>query len=172
MLDNLKSIAQSRDALVMTDFTGLSTASVAKLRNRLSGIAASYCVVKNRILKIAVKEIANVDIEAASPGPTAIAFGDDPVSLAKVLKEFASENEAFKIKAGIVFRRLLNKAEIIELAKIPPKPVLIAQLIGLLKGPMTSLVYVLKSQLSSLVFALAAVRDQKKQAEEKKPEGA
>jgi large subunit ribosomal protein L10 len=165
IVQNLKSLAESQAAMVMTDYTGLSAAAIAQLRSRLKEVSASYVVVKDRLLRLAVKEVTGVDVDPVNQGPTGVAYGADPVSLAKVLKTFSIENEAFKVKAGLLKNRLLNKVEIGELAKIPPKAVLIAQLLGILNRPISDLVYVLKANLVGLVMVLARVKEQKEQSE-------
>src|SRR5574341_2639700 len=159
MVQNLKSLAESKTVLVMTDYTGLSSEALTQLRNRLREASASYIVVKDRLLRLAVKEVSGVDIDSVNTGPTGVAFGEDPVSLAKVLKAFSAENEAFKVKAGLLKNRLLDKAQIGELAKIPPKAVLIAQLLGIMNRPITDLVYVLKANLVGVVLVLGRIRD-------------
>jgi large subunit ribosomal protein L10 len=163
IVENLKSLANSQAALIMTDYTGLSSETINKLRSRLKEVSASYVVVKDRLLRLALKEVTGVDIDPVNPGPTGVAYGADPVSLAKVIKTFSTENEIFKIKAGLLKNRLLNKTQIGELANIPPKAVLIAQLLGIMKRPITDLVYVLKANLTGLVMVLSRIRDQKEQ---------
>lgn len=165
IIENLKSIAESQAVLIMTDYTGLSSEAMSKLRNRLREISASYVVVKDRLLSLAVKEVTGVDIDLVNLGPTGVAYGADPVSLAKVLKTFSAENEIFKVKAGLLKNRLLNKTQVGELANIPPKVVLITQLLGILNRPITDLVYVLKANLVGLVLVLAGIRDQKEQGQ-------
>lgn len=161
IVQNLKGIAQSQAIIIMTDYTGLPSEALEKLRRDLKQAAGSYLVVKDRLLRLAIKEIRGVDIEPVNRGPTGIAYGDDPVSVAKAVKVFSSENEAFKIKAGILKGVLLDKARLIELAKVPSRQVLIAQLVGLLKRPVSDFVYVLNAPLAKLVMALAQIRDKK-----------
>ena len=121
-----------------------------------------------KILKLAVKQAVDVEVDSDNLMTTGIAYGDDPVRLAKIIKDFSSLNEALKIKSGLLKNRILDKGAIIEMAKIPSRQVLLAQLVGILKRPMSDLVYVLKSQLSGLAIVLAGIRDQKQTAEEKK----
>ncbi|MBI1883252.1 MAG: 50S ribosomal protein L10 [Chlamydiae bacterium] len=168
MVENVKNLAKNHSAWVMTDYTGLTAGALAQLRNRLKGVSASYVVVKNRLLEVALKDSMGVDVSSMSAGPTGVALSDDPVSLAKVLKAFAGEFEAFKVKGGLLKDRLLSKSEIAELAKIPSREALIAKMMGILKGPTTRLVWVLKGQLSSLAIVLAKIRDQKQQQMEEK----
>lgn len=168
IIDSIKSVAQSKSMVILTDYTGVGAIALGKLRARLKEVSGSYFVVKNRLFKIAAKEVLGADLDSVVSGSTGMAFSDDPVSLAKLLKEFSSQNEAFKLKVGFLKNRVLDKAQLFELAKIPPKPVLIAQMLGILKRPMSDLVYVLKSQISGLVIALEAIKGQKQQAEQKK----
>lgn len=164
MAQKLKTIAQSQPAIIMTDFTGLSCAAIAGLRSRLKEISASYVVVKDRLLSRVVKEANGIDIDKLSQGPTGLAFGADPVSVARILREFSSTNENLKIKGGLLKDRTMDKNQILELAKIPPAPVLIAQIIGMLKQPMAGLVYVLQANISGLVTVLSRIKEQKEEA--------
>jgi len=165
MMQNLKAVTQSNSVIVMTDFTGISAIALGNLRNRLREVSGTYFVVKGSILNRAMSEASGVDISSANLGPTGIAFGVDPVSVAKVLKAFAGENEAFKIKSGIMNNRLIDAKQIAEMAKIPAKPVLIGQFVGTLKKPLVDLVYVLKANLSGLTNVLARIKEAKEKAE-------
>ncbi len=168
IVDNLKSVSKDKPVIVLTDYTGVSAIALGKLRARLKEVSGSYLVVKNRLFRFAAKEVLGEESVTKVSGSTGVAYSDDPVSLAKVLKDFSSENEAFKLKMGFLKNRVLDKAQILELSKIPSKPVLIAQLLGILKRPMSDLVYVLKSQISGLAIALEAIKEQKQKAEQNK----
>lgn len=168
MMQNLKGIAESQAVIIMTDYTGLTSEAVGKLRRNLKQASATYLVVKDRLLRVALKETTGLDIESVNQGPTGIAYGPDPVSVAKALKAFSAENENFKIKAGVLKDTLLDKAKINELAKVPSRQVLIAQLIGLLKRPLSDLVYVLNAPVVKLAIAIAQIKDQKEKVEDKK----
>lgn len=164
MMENLKSVSKNKSVIVMTDYTGISAIALGNLRSRLKEVSGTYFVVKDSILNKAFKEASGVDISSVNLGPTGIAFGEDPVSVAKVLKTFAGENEAFKIKMGVMNNRLIDAKQIAELAKIPAKPVLIGQVVGTLKKPLVDLVYVLKANLSGLTNVLARIKESKEKA--------
>ncbi|MBI1870060.1 MAG: 50S ribosomal protein L10 [Chlamydiae bacterium] len=168
MIDHIKGVSQSSGVVVMTDFTGLSAAAVGQLRGRLKEVSGSYLVVKNRLLKRAMKEISGVDLSSVAKGPTGIVVGEDPIALAKILKGFGAEFEIFKVKGGLLKDQLLSSKQVAQLATVPSREVLLSQLMGILKKPATSLVYVLKSQLTALVVLLGKIKDQKEQTEEKK----
>ena len=161
MVEHIKGVSQSSGVVVMTDFTGLSAAAVGQLRVRLKEVSGSYLVVKNRLFRRAMKEAAGVEISSIAKGPTGIVLGEDPISLAKILKSFGAEFEIFKVKGGLLKDKLLTSKQVVQLATIPSRQVLLSQFLGILKRPTTSLVYVLKSQLTALVILLEKIRDQK-----------
>ena len=121
-------------ATVLTEYRGLSVTSMKELRRAL-GEKTKYSVVKNTLTKIAAKD-AGVDL---SPdllvGPSAVAFiKGDPIDAAKSLRDFAKENPFLVIKGGIYEGRLVTTAEIMQLADLESREVLLAKLAGAMKG--------------------------------------
>ena len=121
-------------ATVLTEYRGLSVTSMKELRRAL-GDKTKYSVVKNTLTKIAAKE-AGVDL---SPdllvGPSAVAFiNGDPIDAAKSLRDFAKENPFLVIKGGIYEGKAVTKEEIMQLANLESREVLLAKLAGAMKG--------------------------------------
>ena len=121
-------------ATVLTEYRGLSVTSMKQLRRAL-GETTKYSVVKNTLTKIAAKD-AGVDL---SPdllvGPSAVAFiKGDPIDAAKSLRDFAKENPFLVIKGGIYEGKAVTKEEIMQLANLESREVLLAKLAGAMKG--------------------------------------
>jgi len=121
-------------ATVLTEYRGLSVTSMKELRRAL-GEKTKYSVVKNTLTKIAAKD-AGVDL---SPdllvGPSAVAFiKGDPIDAAKSLRDFAKENPFLVIKGGIYEGKAVTKEEIMQLANLESREVLLAKLGSAMKG--------------------------------------
>ena len=121
-------------ATVLTEYRGLSVTSMKQLRRAL-GATTKYSVVKNTLTKIAAKN-AGVDL---SPdllvGPSAVAFiKGDPIDAAKGLRDFAKENPFLVIKGGIYEGKAVTKEELMQLANLESREVLLAKLAGAMKG--------------------------------------
>ena len=121
-------------ATVLTVYRGLSVTSMKELRRAL-GTTTKYSVVKNTLTKIAAKD-AGVEIaDDLLVGPSAVAFiKGDPIDAAKSLRDFAKENPFLVIKGGIYEGKAVTKEEIMQLANLESREVLLAKLAGAMKG--------------------------------------
>ncbi len=154
-------LAESQN-LFLTDFAGLTVEEITKLRGELRKDGSTYAVVKNTLFKIAAGEDLAKQLEEFLAGPTGIVFaGTDPVAPAKAIKQFADDSKKLGIKAAYVDGKFVDKKQVEALAALPPKPELIAKLVGSLASPLRGLVTVLSGNQSGLVRVLNAIREQK-----------
>ncbi|MCX6438401.1 MAG: 50S ribosomal protein L10 [Actinobacteria bacterium] len=125
---------RTANATVLTEYRGLSVTSMKQLRRAL-GSTTKYSVVKNTLTKIAAKD-AGVDLSPdLLQGPSAVAFiKGDPINAAKSLRDFAKENPFLIIKGGIYEGKAITTAELMELANLESREVLLAKLAGAMKG--------------------------------------
>jgi large subunit ribosomal protein L10 len=125
---------RTANATVLTEYRGLTVTSMKELRRAL-GATTKYSVVKNTLTKIAAKD-AGVDLSAdLLAGPSALAFvKGDPIDAAKALKNFAKENPLLIIKGGIYEGKAITPAELMKLADLESREVLLAKLAGAMKG--------------------------------------
>jgi len=125
---------RTANATVLTEYRGLSVTSMKELRRAL-GSNTKYSVVKNTLTKIAAKD-AGVDIDPSLlAGPSALAFiKGDPIDAAKSLKNFSKENPFLVIKGGIFEGKSVTVAEIMKLADLESREVLLSKLAGAMKG--------------------------------------
>jgi large subunit ribosomal protein L10 len=125
---------RSANATVLTEYRGLSVGLMKQLRRSL-GMKNKYSVVKNTLTKLAAKE-AGVDLDPALlVGPSAVAFiKGDPIDAAKALRDFSKENPLLVIKGGIFEGKAVTTAEIMQLANLESREVLLAKIAGAMKG--------------------------------------
>ena len=127
---------RSASATVLTEYRGLSVTSMKELR-RLLGTDTKYSVVKNTLTKIAAKA-AGVDLsDDLLVGPSAVAFiKGDPIDAAKSLKNFQKDHPLLVIKGGVFEGKAISTAEIMKLADLESREVLLSKLAGAMKGTM------------------------------------
>jgi large subunit ribosomal protein L10 len=163
---------QSSSGAVLTEYRGLTVAQIGELREAL-GAHAKFSVVKNTLTKIAATE-AGVTTELTDllTGPSAIAFVQgDAVEAAKGLRDFSRANPLLVIKGGVLDGKPLTPAEIVKLADLESREVLLSKLAGAMKAKMAGAAATfaaLPSQMARLLDAL----EQKKAAEGSAPAGA
>ena len=128
---------RTANATVLTEYRGLSVGLMKQLRRSL-GTKNKYSVVKNTLTKLAAKE-AGVDLDPALlAGPSAVAFiKGDPIDAAKALRDFAKENPLLVIKGGIFDGKAVTTAEIMQLANLESREVLLAKIAGAMKASMS-----------------------------------
>jgi len=149
---------------VVTHYRGLSVADMSELRSSLRAADVSLRVVKNTLARRAAEGTGFKLAEDLFAGPVAIAYGNDPVGLARVLSDFAKGNEALKILGGVLDGKRLEKAGVSALASLPSREVLLARMLGSMQSPLSGFVRTLHEVPTSFVRVLAAVRDQKQAA--------
>jgi large subunit ribosomal protein L10 len=148
---------------VLTEYRGLTVAQLAELRRSL-GDNATFAVVKNTLTKIAVTDAGLSDqLASMLVGPSAIAFVDgDVVEAAKGLRDFARANPLLVIKGGVLDGKAITPAEIIRLADLEPRDVLLAKLAGAMKASLAGAAATFNAlpvQMAQLVEALRAKRE-------------
>lgn len=148
---------------VLVDYKGINVADDTKLRRDLRAAGVEYFVVKNTLLKLACEKVGFEEFYPHLKETTALAISvSDQVAPAKILSEYAKKsNGKFKIKAGFVDGRVINATDVAALAELPPREVLIAQVLGGLNAPISGLVNVLNGNIRGLVVALNAIAEQK-----------
>jgi len=143
---------------IATDYRGLTAKEMGQLRRQLRSSGIDYRVAKNTLTKFAAEKANKKQLEPLLSGPLAVAFGyDDVIMPAKALSDFIrSSGAVLKIKGGLLGDRLLTPKEISYIASIPPKNVLISQLVGQLAVPLYSLHNVLSAPLRGFANVLQA----------------
>jgi large subunit ribosomal protein L10 len=151
-------------AAMLAEYRGLSVAQMTALRRKAHDGKVYLRVVKNTLARRAVEGTSFECLKDQMVGPLAFAVSADPVAVAKMLSEFAKDNELLKIKAGAMSGKLMSQAQIQALAVLPGREQLLAQLLGTMQAPVQKFVQTLNEVPTKFVRALAAVRDAKAQA--------
>lgn len=156
---------EQKKILVLVDYKGLNVTKINDLRSKLRQAGIEFKVVKNTLL-IRAAEQTDVDLlRQQFEGPSAVAMSyDDPVAPAKVLCEFAKDNDKLQIKAGVMDGSLLDADGIKRLSELPSREVLLATVLGTMNAVPTGLVRALNNVPERLVYALKAINDQKEAA--------
>ena len=125
---------RTSQATLVTEYRGLSVTSMKALRRTL-GSTTKYSVVKNTITKIAAREAGVPIPDEMLKGPSALAFvKGDPIDAARMLRDFSRENPFLVIKGGIYEGKAVTKEEVMQLANLESREVLLAKLAGAMKG--------------------------------------
>lgn len=170
-VEDVKSRVASTATAVVTEYRGLTVTQIQELRRQLRAAGADYKVFKNTLVR---RAIAGTEVEALAAfleGPTAIAFVSGDVSaVAKALRDFAKGAPSLVVKGGVMEGRALSDRDLVALADLPSREVLLARLAGLIASPLTSLAGLMKAVPQSLAYGLAALIDQRGGAPEAAPE--
>ena len=147
---------------VIVDYKGITVADDTKLRKSLREGGNEYKVVKNTLLGRALKEAGIDGLDSVLEGTTAIAISnEDYVGAAKILCEYAEKSKTFEVKAGFVDGKMIDAEGVKNLAKLPSKEVLLAQVLGGLNAPITGFATVLNGAMKGLVVTLNAIAEKK-----------
>lgn len=151
---------------VMAECSGLEVNHVTELRKQLRGVKAELKVVKNTLAARAVEGTSLVGAKPYFKGPLAVLIGyDDAAVAAKILRDFIKaekRDEKMRITAGVLEGKVLRPDQVIEVANLPSKDVMISMLLSAFQGPARNLVSVLSGVLRKLVGVLVAIQDKKK----------
>ena len=148
--------------VVVADYKGLDVSSMNALRRKLREEDIEFQVAKNTLLIRAAKDTEAALIEDYFKGPSAVALSyTDPVAPAKILAQFAKDNQKLEIKGGVLKNKVLDVDAIKALAKLPSREVLLGQLLSVLNEVPTSFVRTIAEIPRSLLNVLTAIRDQK-----------
>ncbi len=145
---------------VLTDYRGLKVSQIQDLRGRLRGGNVEYRVVKNTLARRAAEAAGYPALESELKGPVAIALGYDDLSLPpRLINEFVRTTRLkVEVVGGLVEGRVVSRDQIKQLADLPSRDVLPAQLLGALQSPVAQLVGIMQTPVQQLVGALNAYK--------------
>lgn len=160
-LAKLKEQIKESSSIVLTEYRGLSVAQMQELRNSL-GFDVEYSVAKNTLFKIAATEAGIEGLDDQLNGPTAFAFiKGEAVDAAKVMKKFASDNEAFIVKGGYMDGSALSADQVKAIAELDNRETTLAKLAGAMKGSMAKAAALFNAPASKAVRTVDALREKK-----------
>lgn len=155
-VEGAEAIFGESEIVLITHYQGLSVAKMSELRAQVREAGASFKVTKNRLAKRALQGTTYEPLAEQFTGPTAICFGMDPVSAAKVIAKFAKDHEKLQIIGGAFGTHLLDEAGIKQLATMPSLDELRGKIVALLNTPATRIAGVLQAPAGQLARVMGA----------------
>lgn len=146
---------------ILIDYKGISVPEVTELRKQVRESNSNYLVVKNTLALLAIKDKPLEALSEQFSGPTAIAWSDDAVTLAKVLTKFAKDAPALEFKAAMLDGEVIPVEQIDQIASLPSREELLGKLVFLLNSPIQGLVNVLNANIKNLAVVLDQIAKSK-----------
>lgn len=163
MIKELLSDIKERPNFFITNYMGSSVADLENVRKSLRPCSSTYFVVKNSILNVVLDQLKLEEAKKLVDGGVGVSLsGDDYLATTKALVNFSKTHEKFKIKAAYIDGQLIGADRIKEIAALPSKEVLLAQVVGGIKAPITGFVFVLSGIIRKFVYVVDAVKNKKK----------
>jgi len=165
-VEEIKGKLDSAKVAILTRFQGLNVAEMTELRKLFREANVDYKVYKNTLTRIAINQLGVGGIDEYLVGTTALAFSEgDPVVPAKIVKDFSARHQDFEVKAGILDKKLIDADDVIALADIPPREVLLTMLLGGMQAPISRLLSVLQGPIRDFVHILNNMVKQREEEE-------
>lgn len=164
IVEELHAAWSESTAGVVAHYRGLSVSQMGQLRRDLHNADVSLQVVKNTLARRAAEGTGFKAAEELFTGPVAIAYGKDPVAMAKAMSDFAKKHDALQVQGGVLDGKLMDVASVTALGNLPSREVLLAKMLGSMQSPISGFVRTLAEVPASFVRTLAAIRDQKEAA--------
>jgi large subunit ribosomal protein L10 len=156
VIDEVNGLAAKAQTLVIAEYRGITVADMTKLRTTARSNGVSLSVLKNTLARRAVAGSAFDVVADQMTGPLIYGFSEDAVAAAKVVADFAKTNDKLVIRAGAYGGKALDVNGVKQLANIPSKEVLLAQLLGLMQSPISRTARVLAAVAGAKGEAVAA----------------
>lgn len=152
---------ENAQAMILAEYRGVGVEDMTSLRAKARNSGVYLKVLKNKLVKRAVEDTSFSSLSEEMVGPLVFGISEDPVAAAKVLNDFAKENDLFVIKTGAMPNEMLDVNAIKALASLPSREELLAKLLGTMQAPVAKFVRTLNEVPTKFVRGVAAVRDQK-----------
>jgi large subunit ribosomal protein L10 len=147
---------------VLADFRGLTVQEITVLRQQLREASLELAVVKNTLARLAVQETAFEELSPYLKGPTSITFSyRDTVAPARILSAYVKRQPKLAMRAGLFEGEIVPAEKIAEIADLPSREVLLAQVLAAMQGPLAGFVWTLQGVLSTFIGTLQAIHDKK-----------
>ncbi len=164
LVSEIKEEIKDAGVVVLAEYSGLEVGEMTDLRVRAREKGVYLKVLKNTLAKRAVTGSPFEGLTGSMKGPLAYGISPDPVAAAKVLVDFANQNEKLVISIGGLPNKIMTSQEVKQLATMPSRDELLSKLMGTLQAPTGKLVRVLSEVPAGFLRTLMAIRDQKENA--------
>jgi large subunit ribosomal protein L10 len=169
-VEEIKEKLSSARAAVLTEYRGLKVGELAALRASLRAADAEYKIFKNTLARRAAEEAGLAELAALLEGPTAIAFvRGDAVVVAKALRDYSRTNPTLVVKGGVLGTRVIGGDDVVALADIQPREVLLARLAGGFQAPLVKAAGLFQAFTRNMAYGIKALIDQRVAAGEAAP---
>jgi large subunit ribosomal protein L10 len=165
VVEKLRADIEPDGHLILADYRGLTVEELTGVRAKVRAASGTMRVIKNTLVRRAVDGTDKEAVNDLLEGPNAFVFTkDDPVPVVKALSDAAKDFEALSLKGGVVEGRPVTPEEIMKIAQLPSREVLLGKALGSISSPLQGLVNVCQGTLRNLVYALEAIRQAKAEA--------
>ncbi|MDD3242182.1 MAG: 50S ribosomal protein L10 [Eubacteriales bacterium] len=162
VIEEIKEKLAASQGTVLINYTGINVQEVTDMRAKFRAAGVEYKVYKNTLIHRAANELGIEGLADYLHGSTAVAFcKDDPITAPKAVLSYIEKAKKMEVKCGLLGTEVLDAKAVEDLSKLPAKEVVVAQLLGVMNGPIRNFVSVLNGPARSLVYALQAIADQK-----------
>ena len=147
---------------ILTEFQGLSVAEMTELRKLFRDADVDYKVYKNTLTRLAAQQLGVTGVDEYLVRTTALALSKgDPIAPARIVKNFSARHKNLKVKAGILNMELIASDDVMALADMPPRDILIAMVLGGIKSPISRLLSVLQGSVRNLIYVLKGLAEER-----------
>ena len=161
-VEEIKEKLEGARAAVLTEYRGLKVSELAQLRASLRAAEAEYKVYKNTLARRAAEEAGMADLVSLLQGPTAITFvKGDAVAVAKALRDYSKGNPNLVVKGGILGTRVIAPGDVVALADIQPREVLLARIAGGFQAPMVKAAGLFQAFTRNMAYGIKALIDKR-----------
>lgn len=164
VIAEISEVVSNSSAMVIAEYRGLTVQAVTKLRAEARKNGVTLRVVKNTLVRRAVEGTGFAGLADQFAGPLVYGFSADPVAVAKVLVNFAKDNEKLVVKGGAMANYVMDVEAVKQLASMPSRDELLAKLMATMNEPIAKFVRTINEVPARFVRTVAAVRDAKEQA--------
>jgi len=166
MIDTYVNLLKDAQVVFVTEYRGMTVVDITNLRRKIEGAGGTYVVVKNTLFKRAMEQVGMAVPQGLLEGPVAVGIVPSEFpAVARTLNETSQTMERLVIKGGVLGGRQFDKSQMVALAHMPSREVLLSQVLAGLQAPIAGLVTVLNGPIRGLVYVLQARQDQLSPAE-------
>ncbi len=162
-----ETVARLRDemsrsrAMIVSEYRGLTVREISDIRATLRRQGITYRVVKNRLAKIAARDVVGEALDPLLEGPTAIAFGADEAATAKAVLEAVRPYRVVRITGAVLGGRAIDTEAVTRLASLPPRETLLAEVAGAIAAPLATVAGLFDAPARSVVGLVAALAERR-----------
>ncbi|HEV8624782.1 MAG TPA: 50S ribosomal protein L10 [Acidimicrobiia bacterium] len=161
-VEEIKEKLEGARAAVLTEYRGLTVSELADLRASLRAADAEYKVYKNTLARRAAEEAGMADLVSLLQGPTAITFvKGDAVAVAKALRDYSRTNAHLVVKGGLLGTRVIHPNDVVALADIEPREVLLAKIAGGFQAPLVKAAGLFQAFTRNMAYGIKALIDKR-----------